>query len=189
MSKWRKICTSWQISTGLEDSSLLGCDVALLVKWGSDVSKVKFPSSSRVYGYSSWTLNPWQKSNTFLWSISNPLSSNTMTHPSRQSLDYTAVKSHNHAYRFHVLVLNCCILANDDPNPRCCRVTKPYGIKNVTIKTRVNAIWMLQKPEYKPYWMYIHLKCINLKIVSDNLKQTQPCVLLKNKTEHPLLMI
>jgi hypothetical protein len=47
----------------------------------------------------------------------------------------------------------------------------------------------LQKPEYKLYWMYIHLKGINLKIVSDNLKQTHPCVLLKNKTKHPLLII
>jgi len=48
---------------------------------------------------------------------------------------------------------------------------------------------MLQKPEYKPYWMYVHLQLINIKIVSDNLKQTQLHVLLKNKTKHPLLII
>ena len=47
---------------------------------------------------------------------------------------------------------------------------------------------MLQKPEYKLYWLYIHLKGINLKTLSDNLKQTQPRVLLKNKTKHPLLI-
>ena len=41
---------------------------------------------------------------------------------------------------------------------------------------------MLQKPECKPYWLYIHLQGINLKIVSDTLKQTQPRVLFKNKT-------
>jgi hypothetical protein len=45
---------------------------------------------------------------------------------------------------------------------------------------------MLQKLEYKPYWMYIHLKGINLKNISYNLKQTQPHVLLKNKTKHPV---
>jgi hypothetical protein len=32
--------------------------------------------------------------------------------------------------------------------------------------------------------VYIHLNGINLKNVSYNLKQTQPCVLLKNKTKH-----
>jgi hypothetical protein len=54
---------------GLQSSGMW-CSVT---RWmGPHVSKVKFPSSSRVYGYSSWTLNPWQESDTFLWSISNP---------------------------------------------------------------------------------------------------------------------
>jgi len=142
MSKWRKICTSWQTSTGLENSSLLGCDAALLGKWVLMFQRSNFP---HLQGFMVTLHEPW----TLYKKVSHSSEASATPYPATHwhiPVDKVLItllwNLTTHAYRFHVLVLNYCISANDDPNPRRCRVTKPHGIKNVSIKTRVTAIWI-----------------------------------------------
>lgn len=177
MSKWSKICTSWQTSTGLEDSSLLGCDAELLGKWVQMFQRSNLPhlQGFMVIIHESWTLD--KKVTHSSEASATPYPATQWHIPVHKVLITLLWNLTTNAYRFHNWISE-----NDDPNPRCCRVTKPYGIKNVTIKTIVSAIWIDEEN-------IAETRIQTILNVYDNLKQTQPHVLFKNKTKHPLLII